>query len=290
MDVVSFYSPFVWWFYLLFSFIFMYIHVFTLYTKMESLIKTASAMGNSAGVYVPRQWRGKKVVVSLFSPKEQILDALRPHMHNIVGVYLYGSYARGEQRGDSDVDVLVVVSRKIKVDYRDPLNMMITPKDDLELVLREDPIQLWPIISECIPIVNEAYLQELKKTEIKAQKYLDFILETKKKLGAYRQMIQDERHLGAVIYSLVLRLRSIYLINLLMRGGRYSNAGFQEYMTEAGIERESAENVCRIYRNVRDNKPLPEKIITLNEILQLLEVVEKENSDLKMRIKNAKPA
>jgi uncharacterized protein len=46
---------------------------------------------------------------------EKILSELQKHLSNLlgnrlVGIYLFGSRARGDQRADSDVDVLVVLN------------------------------------------------------------------------------------------------------------------------------------------------------------------------------------
>jgi len=255
---------------------------------MDIIIKKAKPMGNSASVYVPKEWKNKKVVVRLLSSKELILDVLQPWMANIIGVYLYGSYARGDEQEDSDIDVLVVTNHKIKVDYSKPLDMVVITQDELELILKDDPIQLMPIVMESQPVVNEAYLEKLKTIKVNPRQYLKLVRENEKKLRTYKLMITDKVHLDAIVYSLMLRLRAIYLVNLLLSNKKYSTADFQKYITELGIERESYENLYKIYRCVRDNRELPEKVITLEEILQLYDLLGKENQKLERRLKNAK--
>ena len=59
--------------------------------------------GNSAGILVPREWLGEKVIVSRVPKKkikEQILEIIEPYLEHILGVYLFGSRARGEERED----------------------------------------------------------------------------------------------------------------------------------------------------------------------------------------------
>ncbi|AEK72751.1 Nucleotidyltransferase [Thermococcus sp. 4557] len=58
---------------------------------------------------------------------EKILNEVKSRLQEILGddlaeVILFGSYARGEAREDSDVDVLVVVRRRLTIDEHDRLN------------------------------------------------------------------------------------------------------------------------------------------------------------------------
>lgn len=49
---------------------------------------------------------------------KQILQAQKPHLYEKYGVTeigVFGSYARGEQRPDSDVDVLIELERPSKI-------------------------------------------------------------------------------------------------------------------------------------------------------------------------------
>ena len=63
-------------------------------------------------------------------PREELLEILREvkeKLREILGddlveVILFGSYARGEAKEDSDVDVLVVVKRKLTLEEHDKLS------------------------------------------------------------------------------------------------------------------------------------------------------------------------
>lgn len=247
---------------------------------MRVLIKEARLSGNSASVYVPKGWAEKKVLIRLLSPKEMILDVIEPHMSNIIGAYLYGSYARGEETPSSDIDALVITNHSIDLAYDKPLDMIILTPREIKTILDEDPIQLWPIIQECEPIINESYLEKLKSTEVNPRKYLPLVRETKEKLQKYKRMIERGEKVGPVIYSMMLRLRAIYLARLMMSGGRYSNDNFRRYVVSQGIEGDSYDNLSVVYHCVRDNEDAPREILTIDEILELWLLTKRENKKL----------
>ena len=77
------------------------------------LLRNVSKWGNSAGVLLPREWMGNQVKVILVDRtleiKREAFSILEPYMEDIFGVYLVGSYARGEQEKDSDIDIMIMV-------------------------------------------------------------------------------------------------------------------------------------------------------------------------------------
>src|SRR3989344_696043 len=80
------------------------------------LLKQVVEIGNGAAVYVPKEYIGKEVVITLPENlediKKRILTSLIDYMPNILGVYLYGSYAREEQEKNSDIDILIITKDK----------------------------------------------------------------------------------------------------------------------------------------------------------------------------------
>ena len=82
---------------------------------MEIIVKQTREVGTSAGVLLPRSWLNKQVVVKLFLPSKEeiirdVLDILIKNnlIEEIKGIYLFGSYARGDYGSDSDIDILVI--------------------------------------------------------------------------------------------------------------------------------------------------------------------------------------
>jgi predicted nucleotidyltransferase len=240
---------------------------------MDILVKECRRMGNSASVYVPKEWVNRKVVVSLLSPKDLVLEAVKPHLKHVVGAYLYGSYVRGEEIEESDIDALIVTSRKVQIDRQKPLDLVIATQAELEKLLDEDPVKIMPIIRECQPIINEVYIDRLKATKINPKKYLGFVRETLKKVCDYEGAIKKEEHLSAIIYSLMMRLRVAYMTKLMLACKEYGNKEFKKHVLSKGLEEEAYDGLYRVYRAVRDKRALPNKVVCLEDISDLNKIV-----------------
>ena len=88
----------------------------------SEIIKQTFRLGNSAGVLLPINWKDKKVKIQLIekSITEDILEILEEKdlLKNVIGIFLAGSYARGEETESSDVDVLIItdsIDKQIKI-------------------------------------------------------------------------------------------------------------------------------------------------------------------------------
>ncbi len=46
---------------------------------------------------------------------QQLIDIILDHYPNLVAIYLYGSYARGEQTDESDIDIQVMMPKGMYV-------------------------------------------------------------------------------------------------------------------------------------------------------------------------------
>lgn len=68
---------------------------------METHVLNVRKWGNSGGILVPREWQGKQVEVILVDRtneiKKEVLEILNSYLEDLQGIYLVGSYARGEQ-------------------------------------------------------------------------------------------------------------------------------------------------------------------------------------------------
>lgn len=253
---------------------------------MNVLIKEAKRMGTSASVYVPKEWLGKKVIVQLLSPKEMILDTLLPHMQHIIMVGLYGSCVRGEETINSDVDVFVVTDKKMRVKYPKPLDVLMVTEEELYDILQDDPIQLMPVILESQALMNEPYLQGLKSVKVNPRKYLKVVKSTEDVLKEHERLIPKREKLGYVVYSLMMRLKALRLIELMLSGKKHSTKEYERYIQGLGIGKEPYKGLQSVYKSVRDDIKLPVGVLSLDDIKLLHEVVGRENKRIKRVIQN----
>ena len=86
---------------------------------MNSMIRQTRPFGTSSGVLLPRSWLNKEVVVTLveFSKEKILKDVIeilseKNSLEDVLGIYLAGSYARGDYEPESDIDLIVVTNKK----------------------------------------------------------------------------------------------------------------------------------------------------------------------------------
>jgi len=129
---------------------------------MESeIIKQAFKLGNSAGVLLPVEWRDKKVAIKLIdkSITQELLEILdeKNLLKNTIGIFLAGSYARGEEEPDSDIDVLIVTDAINKNTKTGKYEITFISKDRFEKLFPES-LYLASLIYESKAILNDEHL------------------------------------------------------------------------------------------------------------------------------------
>ena len=129
------------------------------------MLKQTIRVGNSAGILLPKRYLGSLVEVKIKTPnheeiKQQILDKLNPYLENVMGIYLAGSYARNEEKPDSDIDLVVITSEDLEIKME---NYHILCLDYSKLVteMEESIIEYYPMLLESKPILNKALLKQL---------------------------------------------------------------------------------------------------------------------------------
>ena len=108
---------------------------------METLLKHAVRLGNSAGVLLPKEWLGNEVRVTLIEKpiniKQDILKIVEPFLDEVIGIYITGSYARGEQKHDSDIDILVITENKNKIINLGKYHIIVVSLKEIKKALEE---------------------------------------------------------------------------------------------------------------------------------------------------------
>lgn len=238
----------------------------------EQLRKKVVKFGNGSIVYTPKNWIGREVIVTLpkLSMKEELFKFLDPYLLHIQGIYLYGSYARNEQEQDSDIDVLIIADKKFKIKMKG-YDINVLTNDYLKKPV--DPF-CFLMLKEAKAILNGNLLDKIRPVTV-SKKSIRWILDnTKSVLNINRDFIdlEDENfENGAVIYSLMLRLRGLYMMDCVLKNKSYSNENFNRFVKTNGLK----DDFYRIYRRVRDNKNVKIRVMK-NDVEKLYELVKDE--------------
>jgi len=224
----------------------------------EQIIKTVTKSGNGAVVYVPSKWISRKVNITLFDLDivEELFYLLKENLRHVIGLYVYGSYARGEQLEDSDIDILVVVDKRFDL-KPNKFDIHMVDINALKDGVRKNPLIFLSIIKEAKAIINQYLLEEFKK--IVAKDFSWFIKTAKSALKISKGLLDLNKKEGgyasnASIYSIILRARGFYLIKCHEENKTYTNKGFLNYLVWLGFDRLFIEDVYKVYRYEKMNK------------------------------------
>ncbi|MEK6873679.1 MAG: nucleotidyltransferase domain-containing protein [Nanoarchaeota archaeon] len=247
----------------------------------SEIIKQAFKLGNSAGVLLPIDWKDKKVVIKLIdkSISQEILEILdeKDLLKNTIGIFLAGSYARGEETEASDVDVLIVtdnIDKQIKVGKYEIIFISRAKFD--KSILKS--LYLFSLINEAKAILNEDFLKywQNKIQDIPIKKHLDGI---KSMTRINEKMIEIDEELGekvldGTIYSIILRLRELYLIECLKNAKKPNNKDFISLIKRIASE-ESYSAYLRIKNDLKSRKVIP-----VNEARALIDEIKRRVNNL----------
>jgi predicted nucleotidyltransferase len=256
----------------------------------EKIIRQVTGIGNGAHIFAPKEWLGEEVIIVKTprkDPKEEILKIIYPHLDKIIAVFLFGSYAREEQEKDSDMDLFIISDEKLKIKSKN-IDIIVVPEEKIEMAKKINPILFYSMLEEAKQIINPSYLKKLKREKINFEYFKDFLEETKKSIDSSKEIIEMDKKLKSkessesIVYSSILRLRGIFIINLLLENKRYSKKIFKEWI----IKNSSVDydKTYEIYRAIRDNKKTDKKI-SMKEGESLLSMLIKETENTSRRIK-----
>ena len=246
------------------------------------IIRKAVQIGNGAAVYVTKECSWNEIVVVLPEGveeiKKRVLTKLIEFMPNIIGVYLYGSYARKEEVKESDIDVLVIVNEKeenIKNALKD-VDLRIVPIEDVRKTIKNHPLMIMPILKEAQALLNPLLLEELKNSKIDFKKFKWSFDEIKRTVKIIEEFVKldSEEISPAHIYSLIMRARICSLIECLLENKKFSNEIIKKRLFEYGFGKEDIDIFFHVYREIREDKE-PKTKIKKEKILKLLDFVKK---------------
>ncbi|MDO8459931.1 MAG: DUF2080 family transposase-associated protein [Nanoarchaeota archaeon] len=259
----------------------------------EQIIRYAKVFGNGAHVFVPKEWVGEQI--TLVRPKkrslrERILDTLEPYLESITGVYLYGSYARSEQEEDSDVDLLIITNKKVKIREKG-FEILSLDKKEIEKAIKLEPLLMYSIFSDCKSIINSGLIEELKSLYTpKLADFSDFLADCERLVKINGEFIESEKEKyfsgDAVIYSLVLRMRGLFILKSLLESKIYTHKSFKHWISK-NLPEIDFNSLYLAYKLSKNEKKINFKI-KVEDIKQLLEFLKKEINFMKYDKKRKK--
>jgi predicted nucleotidyltransferase len=191
------------------------------------LIKPIIKVGNSAGVILPREWLNGQARIELIKKplniKSEIFEILSDYLNEIKGIYLVGSYARDEETLESDVDVLSITEKTNSKIESGKYNIILITEEELKDSLANNIFPVLPMLKEAKTVLNGNLIESYKDTPL-TKKNLSFHIETTKTaLNVNKEAIklsemEKENISDNFMYSLVLRLRGVYLVDCLING------------------------------------------------------------------------
>ncbi|MEK6859970.1 MAG: DUF2080 family transposase-associated protein [Nanoarchaeota archaeon] len=206
---------------------------------MEILKKTIKS-GNASAVVLPKAWLDKRVRIKLVDIDSEtilydVLDIVKPivDLSEIIGIYLVGSYARKDMEEASDIDILVITEKISKeLIKKGNYEIMIISLDLLDYKLNENLLPIGTMLKEAKPLLNSNFLKNIniKVTKKNIKWFLDT---TKSSLAIVNESISliekskpDGKLSDLIAYSLILRLRTLYMIDLLNKNKVYNKNDF----------------------------------------------------------------
>jgi len=265
--------------------------VITCYNIME-LIKNTIKVGNSAGVLLPREWLGSKVRVILepLNLEKEVIEILIQEkvLGDVLGAYIVGSYARGEQTIESDIDVLIItgsINKKIK---RGKYEIICVSREELASQIQKNILPILPMIKEARIIINKELIRQYASSKL-TPKNLSYHLETtksamkvvEKDIELSKEM--DEKASDATAYSLILRLRTLYIIQCLKHGKMWSKKDFLKL-----VNRVSGSTIAYERYLKSKNKDTGESKLPIEEAEKLMRYIDKNIREIEKWLQEKK--
>lgn len=253
--------------------------------------KIVQKFGNGGHIVLPKEYIGKRIRFiaepkTFEDIKSEIMEILKPYLENILGVYLYGSYARNEQTIDSDIDILVITNTKLKViDKIDNYSIISVTTKAIENTLKTNAVLILPILREAKTIINPVLLNGYKEYKFTRSNIKFFVDSCKKVLELNKKGLELEFEIGSIIYSLMLRIRSLLMIKIISNNLPYSKTQLSSYLERNGLTQEKIQELYRIYSNERNGGRIKKSdSITKEDIQKLILIVENMLQEVKSLI------
>ncbi len=257
------------------------------------LIKRTIKVGNSAGVLLPKKYLNSqvKIILEPLNIEKEVLAILVEEriLTEVRGIYLTGSYARGEQTIESDIDILVVTSGIDKRIVREKYELICISKKELERQLDENALPILAVIKEAKTIMNKDLIKEYTNRRL-TKKNLKWHINTTKtaiKVAEIDLKLSDKLNedytSDEIIYPLILRLRTLYIIDCIRKNKVYLKNDFLELIKDISGSLTTYYGYLRIKANKRSKQESP-----IKEAKRLVSYINKKTFMLEKWLKEKK--
>lgn len=260
---------------------------------MEVQIKKAIKAGNSSAVILPKSWLNKKVRIELLKKTPEIILSDVIHivkdyvdLKNIISIYLTGSYARGEEDETSDIDILIITKDIDKEIIQEGIyNILIISSKLISQKLERDLLPIGQMLKEAIPILNADYLDS-RNIMVTKRNTKWYIKTTGDKLKIIKKVLdwanrENREYIDDIIsYTLVLRIRTLYIIKKLLKNERYSKKDFIKIIKNVSKGTRAYKGYIAIKNNSKEKKG-----ISIPEVERLYKYLKNEWINIKNNLK-----
>lgn len=256
------------------------------------LIKNTIKVGNSAGVLLPKEWLGNQVRVILepLNLDKEIVEILMREniLGEVLGVYVVGSYARGEQTIESDIDVLVItgsINKKIK---KGKYEIICISQEEIKSQIERNILPILPMVREARAIINKELIEQYASSKLTLKNLSYHIETTKSAMKVVEKDIElskkmNEKASDAAAYSLILRLRTLYIIECLKHEKIWSRKDFLKLVKNITGSVTSYER----YLNSK-NKKNEESRLPIEEAEKLMKYINKKIKEIEKWLQGKK--
>jgi len=247
---------------------------------MKQITKIVQKIGNGGHIYLPKEMVGRKIAISLVEKsisdiEKEIFQILKAHLSHIQGIYLYGSYARGEQTPESDIDILAITDGRVKIKKRiGSYEITSMSLEQLQKTISYMGVLILPILREARPILNKELVERYKKEKLTKKNTKLYIETAESALNINKEWIteKDLKSMPAIVYSLIMRLKGLCLIESLVLDRRYSNKRIINILIKEGFLSDKARQIYRMYSEHRDDKNISKNLLDYDDISKLCKI------------------
>ncbi len=260
----------------------------------EQVVKLVVRSGNGGIVWVPKDWLGEEVIVTLpelpkLGMKERVLNVLESYLQEVVAIGIYGSYARNEQTSESDIDILVITNNYIKLNIKEKgFDVISASINKIKEAIEKYPVLYYQIIQEIRPIINARLFEELKKIKIKKDGLREYLEDTREHTKSNEELLKldklDYKYLKSysVAYSSFLRLKGLFIMECILKKDIFSNKKLKQWIMGQGVSTNEYYKWYDAYKMIRDElhkKEVKIKIKTMENIIKITKRIIRELSD-----------